>query len=400
MLEKEKVLRILYVGDSPTVNTGFGTVSKNVLEQLHKRGHEISLLAVNYYGDPYDGPPLPYKIWPGDKGNMDMVYGYAKLWWIEKKVKPDLIFMLNDPWIIEKYINHRPPEVNPSLKYMAYYPLDSAPLKPSWANMLSDLDAQVCYSKYAEQIVVEANGGKRPKNLYQVYHGVDTETFKPVNQQLAREKLGLPKDMFVVGMVARNQYRKRFDLLVKAFAEFAKDKTDVKLYLHTALEDVGYDIADLIRQYGISDKLILTEGLRVDRGVDSQILNLIYNSFSVNCLISLGDGFGLPVAESMATGCPQLVSDHSCLKELVEGHGGLTVKNAASILNTNGINTWGIVSDSDDIVKKLNILYKNSELRMQLSEEGYKFITQSKFNWDYIGGQFHDIIQDMFHIMR
>jgi len=125
-----------------------------------------------------------------------------------------------------------------------------------------------------------------------------------------------------VGMVSRNQPRKRFDVLMKAFAEFAKDKPEAKLYLHTALNDVGWDIVDMSRQLGLKDKLVMTQELRTPSDtIPAKALNVIYNTFDVNALISLGDGFGLSLAESMSTGCAQLGSDHSCIKELIEGMG-------------------------------------------------------------------------------
>jgi glycosyltransferase involved in cell wall biosynthesis len=340
-------------------------------------------------------------MWPCDKGPVEALYGYGKFWWVVEKVQPEIIFFLNDPWVIEKYLENKPKGANDSyIKYMAYYPIDSGPLKPHWAKMLSEkFDAQVCYSHFAESVITDANE-KRPSNLHQIYHGVDTKDFFPIRQDYARNILGLPQDAFIVGMVARNQYRKRFDLLVKAFAEFSKDKPEAKLYLHTALHDVGFDILDLARQFGLKEhKLILTEGLELPDGVPTSTLNLIYNSFDINALISLGDGFGLPVAESMATACPQIVSDHSCLRELVDGHGGLTVKNAAWMLNVSGINTWGGVSDVNDIVTKLNLLYNNRALRIKMAEDAYNFITQDKFKWPQIGRQFNDIINDLQHIL-
>jgi len=394
-------VKILYVGDSPTVNTGFGVVSENLLLELKKLGHDITVLGVNHYGNPYDTKRFPYKIYPCDKGPVEAVYGYRKMWWLAKEMEPDVIFILNDPWVIEKYLQFKPDDFDTPIKMIAYYPVDGGPMRKRWMQMLeSKFAAQVCYSAYAENIVTQSLG-HRPKNLYQIYHGVDTSVFKPINQSVARGSLGIPTDLFVVGMVARNQYRKRFDLLINGFAKFAQDKDNVKLYLHTALEDVGYDIVDLADQAGLEGKLILTEDLRVDQGVPKEMLNLIYNSMDVHALISLGDGFGLPVAESMAVGCPQLVSDHSCLKELVEGsQGGLTVKNVAWIAHTSGINTFGGVSDVDDIAEKLNIFYNNKNLRLEMAENAYKFITQDKFKWETIGGQFNQVIKDIFHIIN
>lgn len=392
-------MRILFSGDSPTVNTGFGIVAKNIVGRLHKRGYEMVVLGINMYGDPYDPVEFPYPIYPCEKGAPDQVFGTHKLWAIAKDFQPDLLFFLNDPWVIERYISAKD-VASPYMKTIAYYPIDAGPLKKSWASTLSELDAQICYSEFGKRIITEANGGKTPENLHQIYHGVNRKVFFPVNQQVARRQLGIPEDAFIVGMVARNQYRKRFDILMKSFMEFAKDKPNAKLYLHTATRDIGFDIKELSEQFNMGDRLILTEGVTAAQGVPEGFLNLIYNSFDVNALISLGDGFGLPVAESMATGCPQLVSDHSCLKELVDGHGGLTVKNAAWLMNTAGINTWGGLSDEEDLVSKLNILYNSPNLRVKLAEDGYAFISQPKFDWDIAADQFEKIIADVFHLIK
>lgn len=393
---------ILFVGDSPTVNTGFGVVSKNLLKQLHNHGHNITVLGINAFGEPYDHEEFPYDIYPCEKGSVENLYGYFKLWQIAEKVQPNLIFFLNDPWVVDKYLQAKPPNMRLSYtKMMMYFPIDAAPLKKEWMKTLEKMDAAVCYSHYAEKVLLDSNDGVPLKNLHQVYHGVDTSIFRPLVQTAARTELGLPVDSFIVGMVARNQYRKRFDILARAFAEFAEDKPNAKLYLHTFLHDVGFDIIDLSKQFHLGDKLILTENIdNPAHGITSDTLNIIYNTFDVNALISMGDGFGLPVAESMATGCPQLVSDHSCLKELVENHGGFTVKTAAWIMHTNGINTWGGITDHDDLVAKLNLLYNSRDLRIKLSEQAYAYIHQPQFTWEYIGNQFEDIIDGIFKIVK
>lgn len=393
-------MRILFSGDAPMVDTGFGVVSKNILKRLHEKGHEIAVLGINWFGDPYDTEEYPYEIYPVDKGSIDNLYAYGKLWWIEQQFQPDLIFFLNDPWVIQKYLSVRPKSIRSEYqKIIAYYPTDAGPMQEDWVEMLNGFDAQIVYSNFAERVLIESNDNKRPDNVYQIYHGVDTKTFYPMHRKQARAALGLPEDVFIVGMVARNQPRKRFDVLVSAFSKFAEGKDNVKLYLHTAARDVGFDIPNLSEQFNLGDKLIMSEGVTPSHGVSEEALNHIYNAFDVNVLISLGDGFGLPVAESMAVGCPQLVSDHSCLQELVAGHGGLTVKTAAWMMNTGGINTWGGFPDEQDLVQKLNVLYSNADLREKLGQQGYNFITQDKFTWDYAADRFEEIIKRIFHVI-
>lgn len=187
--------------------------------------------------------------------------------------------------------------------------------------------------------------------------------------------------------------------MCQGFAEFAQNKPEAKLYLHTALKDVGFDIADLVKQFNLNGKLIITKDLtNPSSGVPEKALNMVYNTFDVNCLISLGDGFGLPVAESMAAGVPQVVSGHSCLKELVAGHGGLTVNTIATIMNPQ-IGTWGMISDYRDLAEKLEIMYNSEDLRKRFSQEAYDFITQPQFTWDHAAQQFNTIFKKVLHIL-
>jgi hypothetical protein len=75
------------VGDSPTVDTGFGIVSKNLLSRLHKMGYEISVLGINHFGEPYNNEIFPYPIYPVKQGSLDEIYGYLDYCWIcDKKI--------------------------------------------------------------------------------------------------------------------------------------------------------------------------------------------------------------------------------------------------------------------------------------------------------------------------
>jgi hypothetical protein len=48
-------------------------------------------------------------------------------------------------------------------------------------------------------------------------HGVDGTLFRTIPRELARQTLGLPKDIFLFGSFNRNIPRKRLDLLIISF---------------------------------------------------------------------------------------------------------------------------------------------------------------------------------------
>ena len=85
-----------------------------------------------------------------------------------------------------------------------------------------------------------------------IYHGVDTTVFAPRDKVAAKKLVGV-EGAFVVGCVAVNQQRKNLPALIKAFAEFAANKDDAILYLHTQV--AGYwDIEELVRRLGVEPK--------------------------------------------------------------------------------------------------------------------------------------------------
>jgi len=60
-----KHTKLLWIGDSPAVTTGFGRVSQSILERLAKTGkYSISVLGVNHpVGDPHRYEGI-FKIYP------------------------------------------------------------------------------------------------------------------------------------------------------------------------------------------------------------------------------------------------------------------------------------------------------------------------------------------------
>jgi glycosyltransferase involved in cell wall biosynthesis len=71
----------------------------------------------------------------------------------------------------------------------------------------------------------------------------------------------------------------------------------------------------------------------------------VYNSFF--------EGFGLPVIESMASGCPVITSNVSCMPETAGGAGLLTPPN-----------------DTEHLKNQIEKLLSNTKLRNQTIEKG------------------------------
>src|SRR3989304_5590540 len=84
--------------DTPTCATGFATVSRNILLNLHQTGKfNISVLGINYWGDPHN---FPFSIWPVGVNNDHDPYGRKKVITMIEEAEFDILFCLQDSFIL------------------------------------------------------------------------------------------------------------------------------------------------------------------------------------------------------------------------------------------------------------------------------------------------------------
>jgi glycosyltransferase involved in cell wall biosynthesis len=371
--------RILWIGDSPTLFTGFGRVAREVLTRLHATGdYDITCLGWYYDGRPYDTTALPFEIFR--TGNTE--FGQDILGSLIDTRKPDVMISLAEVWMTQ-WISQVPQRAK--TKWIGYFPLDGGPLHSAFAPLIRAMDVPVCYSKFAQDVVA---AGAPDIRTELIYHGVDTETFHPMADKVAAKRDEGIGDRFVVGCVARNQTRKQIPILIKAFARFAADKDDAFLYLHMAPQDAGWDLPDLLRRYRLQYKSHVS-GVTPDNGLTDEGLNRLYNCFDVFALPTMGEGFGLPIVEAMACGVPVVVTEYSACVELVQGRGEFIKVKDLITFGSNNINQ--ALADTDDLVDKLETLYADASLRAAHGRAGREFAETLK--WDSLTPRWTDLIE-------
>jgi len=378
-------VKILWTGDGG-VATGFARVNESIINNLPEDKYEVHHIAINYRGDPY--PDSKALMYPAHLGGD--IYGFNRIKPISEKLKPDIIFILNDAWVIAQYFEYLPEDV----KVVIYFPVDAKPLDKAWCkSILEHVNIPVAYTEFGRSAILDHFKGADVKVIP---HGIDTEKFFPIDQAKARKELeGVTKKDFIVLNANRNQPRKRLDLTIKGFALFCKDKPkNVKLYCHCGVEDIGWHIITFCDRYGITDRLLLTAlDLSPGNCVDDERLNWIYNSCDLGLNTAMGEGWGLTTFEHAACKRAQITVDYAASAELYPG--------IAKLLPIDHYDTYprilteGAVTTPEAIAEALEFYYTNSEEREKDAEAIYEFVTQPKFTWKEIGKQWDKIFDEV-----
>ena len=346
--------KVLIVGDSPVLHTGFGLVTRKVATYLHSTD-KYEVKALGWFHRPTD-IVVPFEIYPTKKDNPQIAeqdkYSQFSLPEIADSYKPDIVIAVGDFWMLEHMCI---PASQRKHKLVIYVPIDGMPMMQRYSTMLKNVDQVVSYGPFGTSVIKE----RVPElDIVEIPHGVDSEIFKPMQ---FKEYAHIHKSItggnpyFMIGTFSRNQPRKMFPRLIKAAALFVSGysvcdkcgelffednmmtckmcgsetlsygsrKDDVRFYFHMALNDCGWNIAELANRFGLGGMIAYPQGLQIGKGVPEDMLVQIYNSMDVFTLPTGGEGWGLTIIEAMSCGLPVIVPDYSAHVDYVKGAGEL-----------------------------------------------------------------------------
>jgi glycosyltransferase involved in cell wall biosynthesis len=386
--------KLLWCGDIVAM-TGFARVTENVLERIRDE-YDVVVLGHNWWGDP---TPLQeyYKMYPSSNRFQTAPFGEQRIREIVEKEKPDVVFTINDMWIInEQYKQIADLHEAKKFKFVGYAPMDSYAWLGCLAETANKWDGVISYTEFGAYEFI-AGGVTQP--IAVIPHGVTKGQFYPQDKTEARKRLGLSDDIFIVFNGNRNQFRKRIDITIEAFAKFAKDKPDTQLYLHMGLKDQGWDIMPLfaraMQREGLdpNGRIILTAQTEGPPNVEVETLNSIYNAVDIGVNTCKGEGWGLVNFEHAACRVAQVVPDHTSCKEIFEGYGRLIRCDHVDV-DVNYARELPCPS-SDHLAEILTDLYENREKLNETAELCYQRATDTRFDWDTIASQFGGIFNDV-----
>lgn len=382
----------MFWGDSPTLGTGFGNVIKFIVKHLPKHKYDITILGLHYDGAPHDLDCIIYSV-PGaaEIHYKDLAYSYIK------KEQPDIIFLLHDIWVINNMLKFfKEYKVLKKSKVVGYMPVDAEDHDPDWYKNVRHLDKLVVYNTFGQEVVKTACPHVKTQIIE---HGVDSKVFHKLTASRSeiREKLfGNAKELdngFIFLNAGRNQPRKLVDISMRAFAEFAKGKKDVYLYMHCGYVDAHIDVLKLAKILGIHDKLLMSTAIPGMPNVPIEHLNYIYNFCDVGLNSGLGEGFGLPNAEQASIGKPQIVPNHSALGELYEDCGLLVP--AKIKISLPEINTTGKMILPEEMAAHMELLYSNKKVYDDLALKSTTKFNSPRYSWKEIAKQWDNLFDTL-----
>lgn len=375
--------RLLFTTDLAT--TGFGRVGMEIVTRFAQTGlYDICYVgwAAVRSGDMIEKfRKMGVQCIPVQNTLQDQ-FGQQTVPQVIDRFKPDLVWSLGDPWMVA-YIKDIP-GFQTDWKWISYVPIDREELVSDWLPALKAPDALVLYSDFGREVVEKYLPRVKTEVIY---HGVDTDVFRPLDRAEMKKKHGLDPSTAVIGFVGRNQIRKRIPRLMHAFKfwncqNFMEDrvievnnngqlekwnardyarsvckmrahkwlpyfkqdprKANTALYLHTTQgytdqndgPSVGWNLSEYSDRLGLNEniwgapsRIMMPDQQQMNavRGIPDANLAEAYNLIDIAVLPSSREGFGLPILEAASCGIPTIVTNYSSMPELMGSGRGYLV---------------------------------------------------------------------------
>ena len=378
-----QALRVLILGDSPFLKTGFGIVNSHAMKAMLEAGMKVATVtALQSKGSLHPIPETPgVTIFQPEQ---DDPMGRRTVAKAVKKFKPDVIFGVGDPGNVTVFSKVIPA----GNRYLAYVPVEGEPLiLDEWRRVLNGIDFFTC-SEYGANVVAASIG----KRVDWVYHGVDTDVFRPLSaedRQTYRQRLGWD-GKFVVTCVAQNVGRKQLPRLIEAIAilKHRFNQHDIALYLHTVPYQGhyldGWDLPSVARGYDVESEVVFNplmarrnSSIPETGSLDVPGLRELLSSADLFVLPSKVEGFGLPIVEAMASGTPVMVTKYAAGWEVASRGGGAGIPVHDWEVHKSGTR-YGHV-DPMVLAKEILRLRRDPKRLVRMREQGLE--ATKVFNW-------------------
>ncbi len=224
-----------------------------------------------------------------------------------------------------------------------------------------DFTAYITPSQYTKSRLVEL--GIEERRIHVVHPGVDVERFGRSDGNYVRGRYKIPERMKIVGFVGRLSTGKGPQYLIEAlknvddaFIVLVGPNPDPKTSGILGIED---RLRKMVSEYGMENRVVFAGKIR-----DEEV-PLFYDSFDIFCLPSISEGFGMSIAEALASGKPVVSFRTTAIPEIVKhGFNGLLAE----------------PRNVEDLREKLVALLRDENLYDKLMKNARKSVEE--FTWE------------------
>lgn len=293
--------------------SGYAQTARLFVPRIARAGHDVKVVAIgsssNLPADIEGIRVLP----PGlDLLANDMIAEHAR------RNNFHALISLVDVWALNvKNWGEQP--------WFPWTPVDHQPVPPQVIDVLKACQRPIAMSRYGE---AQLRGvGFDPFYVPLAY---DPGIWYPGDKAEARAELGIPDDVFYVSFVGVNDTcpsRKGIPELLAAWSMIAPRIPSARLRLHTSEfgnlaygPHGGVSLPLLMKTFNVNPQTIsLVDQYRYRTGVPADELATLARASDLLILPSRGEGFGLPLIEFQACGCPVATTNGTTGPELCFG---------------------------------------------------------------------------------
>ena len=320
--------KFMLVGTHAHQTTGYSKVTYNIVQELDKLG-EFDLYHFAFQA--FMESPPNYRPYPPNVKVHNTVateksgtapaesgFGFSQLAGYIRQVKPDIVMIYNDAGVIcnflEKLKEGLTAEERASYKMLIYLDQVYITQRPEFLQRIDqDAHAYVAFTQYWKDILI-SQGIKKPISILR--HGFDSHVFYPLEKAPLRKKHGIPENVFLFLNLNRNTPRKRYDIVVQAFANLVVRNPTRPLALLCVCdkgEHGGFPLQEIyireLQRLNVplqmhAQKLMISSNPLT---YTDELINELYNLSDVGITAAEGEGFGLCQFEAMGVGIPQVV---------------------------------------------------------------------------------------------
>ena len=302
-------MNIGYISDDIRLSTGYGKIGKAVCTHLTKQGHKVITLGGSLNSEPFQ--PIKHEgitIFPvnGYGGNAHIDYLL--------NVKLDVLLINADPRFFE-HVWEMDAEIRKNCPLIFLHLWDDEPFPIFNVPKYKCCDHIIAASKFTYNLLTEGFKdieGMPPLTYIPI--GTNLDVYRPLlsdkKEEVRKYFLGLINNAFnpkfIVGFIGRFAVRKRVIDIMDAFTEFAKDKKDVMLLLHTTLQDEAGVIGYVKEQLFKNSPIVISQMMHQPEDTLNELLNM----FCVNINLSSAEGFGMPIIQNITPRKTPEISSH------------------------------------------------------------------------------------------